>query len=333
MGQAALVEYHITDLGIGIGWDVNESGDVIYGGPAPNISGFLWSDGTQTPLLSLNIGFGAINDHGEIVGNIENAIGHFRASIWRNGVIEQLGTLGGPASSGYGINNAGHVAGLSYLPGGQVADRRAFLWNGSEMINLGVLPGDEYSEAEDLNEQDQVVGTSVGGGTSRGFLYSDGVMKDVGSLGGHTRAWALNDLGHVVGYSSTGTETHAFLYDGVQMHDLGSPGIFSYAHDINNRGQVVGNSAARAVIWDSTHGMRSLEDLIDPQTGWSILSNARAINERGQIVGSGVRGGVEHAFLLTPVPEPSPLLLISLAILLGFGTRHLRHRCSTDLKR
>ena len=36
-----------------------------------------------------------------------------------------------------------------------------------------------------------------------------------------------------------------------------------------------------------------------------MLYAAMDINDAGQIVGSGYYGGVSHAFLLTPVPEPA----------------------------
>jgi hypothetical protein len=55
-----------------------------------------------------------------------------------------------------------------------------------------------------------------------------------------------------------------------------------------------------------------LNTLLDPLSGWS-LSVATAINDAGQIVGAGMLEGQTHAFLLTPVPEPSAFLLIAMA--------------------
>ena len=46
--------------------------------------------------------------------------------------------------------------------------------------------------------------------------------------------------------------------------------------------------------------MVNLNDRIDPNLGWTLLE-ARSLNDLGQIVGSGLIGGQEHAFLMTPV--------------------------------
>ena len=44
------------------------------------------------------------------------------------------------------------------------------------------------------------------------------------------------------------------------------------------------------------------------------------INEAGQIVGQGYDpDGYDHAFLLTPIPEPSMVSLLGLAFVLGMG--------------
>ena len=71
------------------------------------------------------------------------------------------------------------------------------------MTDLGTLGGTN-SYAIAINDRGQVVGYS---GTDRGmtghaFLYSDGAMTDLGTLGGAVGSWAsaINDRGQVVGY-------------------------------------------------------------------------------------------------------------------------------------
>jgi probable HAF family extracellular repeat protein len=102
--------------------------------------------------------------------------------------------------------------------------------------------------------------------------------------------------------------------------DLGTlGGAFSTAYGINNSGQVVGESyisggGQHAFLYSGSGSMQDLNDLINPASGWT-LNVARSINDLGQIVGSGTIGGRSHTFLLTPVPEPSTFVLLSIGIL------------------
>ncbi len=54
--------------------------------------------------------------------------------------------------------------------------------------------------------------------------------------------------------------------------------------------------------------MVDLNSLIDPSSGWSLF-DAYGINDSGQITGEGFISGHQHAFLLTPIPEPSSIML------------------------
>jgi probable HAF family extracellular repeat protein len=60
--------------------------------------------------------------------------------------------------------------------------------------------------------------------------------------------------------------------------------------------------------------MYDLNTLIDPSSGWRLM-DAQDINDAGQIVGYGINGNEQgHAFLLTPVPEPSTITLLGISI-------------------
>jgi probable HAF family extracellular repeat protein len=125
-------------------------------------------------------------------------------------------------------------------------------------------------------------------------------VEDLGTLGG-SRSWpsAINDKGQVVGssYLAGGQNNRAFLYKDGKMTDLGTlGGTSSEAKGINKSGQVVGwsdNSSGerRAFIYDSTNGMKDLNDLIPADSGWTI-EEARAINSNGQIAANGWPDGM-----------------------------------------
>ena len=67
------------------------------------------------------------------------------------------------------------------------------------MQDLGTLGG-ASSVANAINQNSDVVGSSATGSATHAFIYSGGVMKDVGTLDlAYSEAHGLNDLGTVVG--------------------------------------------------------------------------------------------------------------------------------------
>ena len=154
------------------------------------------------------------------------------------------------------------------------------------------------------------------------FLYANGIMTNIpmpGGAGGS--ASAINDNGQVVGSYDGTSGYRAFLYSNGTTTDLGILAGYtdSYARGINKNGVVVGDVLAItgtaetdcAVLY-SGGAVVNLNTLISPTLGWN-LQCAYAINDVGQIVGLGCNSlGQEHAFLLTPVPEPSTLALLGI---------------------
>jgi probable HAF family extracellular repeat protein len=277
-------------------------------------------------------GYG-INASGEVTGEAYTTGGsEFHAFLY-DGTMHDLGMpggIGGFLSYGNAINASGQVTGNGNKAGGS-SPYHAFLYDGT-MHDLGTLGG-TYSEGDAINALGQVAGVSstTGNAAYHAFLY-DGTMHDLGTAlnGEDTAVHGINESGHIVGDSNTALGHHAFLYDGT-MHDLGTlGGTRSYGYGINDSGQVTGyfylsNGLSDAFLYDAAHGMVDLNSLIGPSSGWT-LAEGEAINDRGQITGFGTIGGATHAFLLTPLPEPSTFVLgaVGMIGLLGYVRRARR---------
>ena len=168
---------------------------------------------------------------------------------------------GGPNSRALGINSAGMIVGDAFPVGPMEPRSHATLWKGGIPMDLGVLKGQMYSRANDINAMGQVVGYSGqqrDSPESRAFVWTGGTgMIDIGTLGGaYAQAYAINDAGFITGASQTQgmgpmVMTHAFLYRVPsapysryqRMQDLGAlGGFFSSGMAINSYNHVAGYS-------------------------------------------------------------------------------------------
>jgi probable HAF family extracellular repeat protein len=298
----------------------------------PEGRGVLWKDGQIIDLGTLeggneSLAF-AVNSAGQVVGPAANTVpdpfslfgwgAQTRAFLWQNGVMQDLGTLGGPDAFAAIMNERGQVAGssyTSYTPGPSgVPQIDPFLWENSKMIDLGGLGGSS-SAPNDLNNRGQVVGIAnlAGDLTSHPFLWDRGVMTDLGTLGGNNgQATALNDHREVVGYADLpgSTSHHAFLWKNGAINDLGVLEGFSCsaAWFISPKGRIVGHShdcvsASDAVLWENGGPPINLNTRI-PSGSALHLKDAFNINDRGEIAGYGVlANGDQHAYLLIPCDD------------------------------
>jgi probable HAF family extracellular repeat protein len=341
----AAVQYAITDIGTLSGPDsqvraINDLGQVVGTSRDYNTDGrerpFLYSNGSMTDLGTLasppsNGTAWAINNAGQIVGHSGS-----RAFLYSNNTLTDLSAdLGSSTSYAYGINAAGQIVGQ--------ANALPFLLSNGTKTTLPTLGGSSGT-AFDINSAGRIVGYSTtdtaSGAPNHAFLYADNTLSDLGTLGGaNSFARAINDAGQIVGNSDLSTPgvTHAFLYADGHMADLGTfGGNSSYALGISEAGAVLGQAEVTPGDNVNPHAFlyadgtfTDLNSLIDPSSGW-VLNAAYGLNARGQIAGYGTINGTRlRGFLLTPVPEPTTLSLVFLAVAPLFSRRSSQRSSNT----
>ena len=312
-----------TRLDVIGGTPINNTGQVVGYGPSGGaVKGFVYSNGTLTDLGSSLIPV-AISSTGEIAGTSEVSASHL-AFIYSNGKPASLGTLGSYSephnntpinySFAHGINARGQIIGRSSNPDG---GESPFFYSNGTMTGLNIGAS---AIAIALNDAGSMTGEFFAvPGVFHAFLYRDGTVVDLGTLGG-TQSFgnAINNANHVTGTAETanGGPRDAFLYAEGVMKDLGSLfGSGSTGYAINNAGQVVGLSrgSAAGASAQTTATMWSGGKIIDlnaalahPLPDNASLIQAIGINDSGWIVANARDGNKITAYLLTPV---SPLTL------------------------
>lgn len=302
VGIAGNGRYLLLDLGAqspqngGSVQGINKRGQILF-------ETAFWENGTQTPLAGLTPQARAFNNAGQIVGAdfVPGNFGRMKtlAALWATpqSAPTYLPALGGENAFALGINDAGHCVGwastftsvdIDHIAGAfwqtssgvsDLGEGAAVAINNKEELlgrynqlrradgvwtSLGQMPGAVSTRGVALNDASQVVGNGLdNAGTPSGFLWENGVLTPLGTLGGSSSSpRSINASGVIVGTSALANgRAHAFVYRNRQMADLNT--------------------------------------LVDGASDWEI-QDAVSINAAGQIVAHGLFRTVPHDLLLNP---------------------------------
>ena len=252
-------------------------------------------------------------------------------------LVFPLSTLGGKASAGNAANDLGWVMGSANFAGDQT--QHATLWIAGRRIDLGSLGGPNSSvEWESVkNNGGIIVGISdtltpqplgelwscaiaffpsVSGNTCLGFVWQNGKMSPLPTLGGDNGvATGVNNAGQVVGWAETNFHDPTCNFPQVlqflpYIYDINTKQIQSLppfpgdpdgaATAINDNGQVAGisglcsnavggASAIHAVLWENG----AVTDL--GNLGGLAWNTPTSINANGDVVGFGNPSGDQNA--------------------------------------
>jgi probable HAF family extracellular repeat protein len=335
--RGATPAYTVQDLGTlpgdyaSVAMGINQRGDVVGWSQGPaGARAFVYTDATGMTALPAPAGrpvttARAISADGVVVGTASvggTDIGH--AVRWKAGVALDLGTLGtGLFSEARSVNGDGVVVGTTYTDWGSLLGIHAFRYT-DESGMLDLTPGADSGHAEGINDAGQITGWRNG----RAFRLTGTTFTDLGVPVGFAQSFgfAINASGQVAGHvvNGYGNAERIFRYaDGV-MTILGGVGEFNRAWGINAAGDVVGEGLPasgfkQGFVYTDANGMRGLNQLIDPASGWFILG-ASGINDSGQIVGwaSGPAGHravrLTAAGAVSPAPPAAPSNLAGQAL-------------------
>jgi probable HAF family extracellular repeat protein len=124
--------------------DINNRGQVVGAGAADfSPHALLWENGRVIDLGGTFSQAFAINNRGQIVGVTSGG-----AALWQNGVLHNLASLSGGGSEAFDINDKGVIVGYSTTATGE---SHAVMWTDGGIVDLGTLPGDDFSQALAIN--------------------------------------------------------------------------------------------------------------------------------------------------------------------------------------
>lgn len=216
---------------------------------------------------SYGASFSALSRDGSaIIGSSRTSSGHDHGFHWQNGVLTDLGTLGGNSSTALRISDNGAVVGG--IASNASGDFVAFRWENGSMTALH----DTSSSFIDMTNDGNVI-LITGEDADRNiqtYRWENGNSENIGTLGG--------------------TSTFA--------SDLSADGKVIVGGGLDNASNYL------YYRWSQDDGIKSLKDILTDAgvdiSGWDLSGNQIFVNEDGSIItGTGNFNGDNKVFIMT----------------------------------
>ncbi len=351
-------QYTITDLGVAspntysqtFGMSANGAyvvgRDLMADGQSGPWPAFVWNAGTgmvaQGNLAGRNYATAyAVSNSGVAVGvsSVTPSGSNPLPVIWTNGQASQL-TLPAGQSVGraFGINSSGIAVGSVGSGSGEIATIYNTTTGKSNIITTLTADGAYMQTAMDISSNGLVVGAGVGSDSRGVALVFDSVhntmtqlaMPAYGGSFNSSLAVDISDNGqYIVGSSGNGSQ--AFIWSastGALLAPIPSVSSGGSLGSVNDSGWAVGTSGglySNPFLYADGQSYL-ISSVISNGAGWNFTTTTSAsameISNNGLIVGTAQLNGVEHAYMLTPVPEPASYALMLAGLMtVGFVAR------------
>lgn len=268
-------------------FDMNNAGEVVAVGydsnPNSNPTLFIWRAGEKAQIIDL--------PYYKII---------YVGSLFINNIGQVTGLAVEERPDAIAVFNDGNKVRVPQLP------KHQFLWdntNGVSTIDVD-FEGFKYAvNPKGLNDKGQIIFTNY---------FESAVWANGAIILRPNNVYAINNVGDVITSEAIFGNTVSIINLAGGQDEVNSEHPIELV-DINDQKQAVGHEAtnfedtvggvsydAKAVIWDSQHGLQDLNKLVDPVLGLS-LEEAVSINNRGQILVNGFSADKRPVvLLLTP---------------------------------
>jgi probable HAF family extracellular repeat protein len=336
--------FQTLGTGTGVG-GISADGTIVVG--SSNNAAFRWTQGTGLVPLAGLYGADAVSTDGSVIaggtnqseGAIWNSAGVIPLGVLSPGTVSPATAISGDGSVvvGFGVNSAQYteayrwtaatgIVGLGYLPGGVPSS----MANGISADGTVIVGQSESSQLEQAFRWTQATGM-VGLGVIPGSNYGESSANAI-SADGTT----------IVGYDAGTSPTfEAFRWTQTGgMVGLGQVpgGAYSLALAVSGDGAViVGDTDLGPFIWDSIHGMRLLQNVLQQDYGLNLngftLRQPDAISANGHtIIGTGIDSAGHSEAWIAQLPEPQSGLLALLAVAIVVARLRLNQSFSARQK-